>query len=112
LTTKKVILLSAATCLALNSIVWLLGWLAWPIVFIGGWFLLGCVARKISSYTHMKNDWAWNYLFSSAFPPITIMVSLLNDWREISYGLKQEYNIFNRLPKFQNPFVWPEKEEK
>jgi hypothetical protein len=40
------------------------------------------------------------------------MVSLLNDWREISYGLKQEYNIFNRLPKFQNPFVWPEKEEK
>lgn len=111
MTTKKVILLSAVTCLAINLIVWLLEWLTGPLVFLGGWLLLGCVARKLTSYTLMKNDWAWNYLFSNACPPIAILMALMSDWGKICYGLKQEYNIFNRLPKFRNPFVWPEKSE-
>jgi hypothetical protein len=104
MTTKKVILLSAATYFALNTITWLIGWLIWPIGFLAVWLFLGHIARKMSSLTHIKDDKAWNYIICNLVPPIVIMILFLEDSEKF---LKR----FN-LPKFRNPFVWPEKEEK
>ncbi len=101
MTTKKVILLSAATYFALNTIGWLLGWLVWPLGILAVWMFLGHIARKMSAHTLMENDNAWNYIMCNLFPPIAIGILLIEE-KDIFF---KKFN----LPKFRNPFVWPEK---
>ncbi len=102
---KTTIIASIATSLITVIIYQMLSW--W-VILLGVWVFLGFVARKISSLTHMKNDPFWNYGFCNVVPPIIIAIQLPEVWSE----LKEKYSsIFNKLPKFRNPFVWAEKSD-
>ena len=101
MTTKKVILLSAAICLAINLIVWLLGWLIWPIGFLAVWLSCGYLGWRIDKkYTRCSHDLGMSLYFG----PICLMCAFFDYKREILAEIG--------FPKFRNPFVWAEKEEK
>lgn len=99
MTTKKVILLSSVTYLAINITTWLLGWLIWPVIFIGAWAGSGYLGRYIyKTHTNDSSD-LWMFLL---FGPIWLACILNDYWPSIKRDL-------TFLPKFRNPFVWPEK---
>lgn len=99
MTLKKTILISAATYLVLNFILWLLGSLIWPIILIGLWFGAG----HLSFFLEEKySNWECPRFPAYLFGPIW-MVFICIDYRK--QILKE-----NWLPKIRNPFVWPQKE--
>ena len=101
MTTKKVILLSTSTYFALNTIIWLLGWLVWPIGILAVWLLCGHFARKMTRYANGPDDKGWNYIVCNLCGPLVIMIIFI-----------AEFDIFTeklKFPQFRNPFVWPEK---
>lgn len=101
MTTKKVILLSAATYFALNTITWLIGWLIWPIGFLAVWLSCGYLAWRIyKKYTGCSRDLGMFLLFG----PLWLMC--------VFFDYKEEILAEIGFPKFRNPFVWAEKEEK
>jgi len=102
---KKTILISAATYLIMELFFWAAGWMIWPIIWIG----LGYASIKI-----------WEWLEAKMFPhdptlpvgakivalilgPIMGMVSFaIEGWKYVDWPKK--------IPKFRNPFFFPEKE--
>lgn len=100
MTNKKVIFISAATCLAINTITWLIGWLAWPVVFLGLWFVAGYLGHKIDK--KFNNNNYESLVFFLIFGPMWLACSINDNWQRLREGLP-------KLPKFRNPFFWPEK---
>lgn len=97
--TKKVIIISAATCLAVHALIWMLGWLVWPLVFISLWAALG----KLAIYSEMLDEYPERRLCNSfcyLTGPIGLVVSLIDN---IQRG---KIKLSKYIPKFQNPFVW------
>lgn len=102
---KRTIIISAVTTVLVNFLLYILsGW----VIFLLAWIALGFLARKISSYGDMKNSNGWNYFCCNVFPPIIILIELFDKDNEykVHFG-----KFIPKLPKFRNPFVWPEKSE-
>lgn len=102
---KTTIITSIVTTLAVNLFLAVAGPFTYTLLFLVAWGLMGWLARKISSYTWVKNDWPWNYIFCNVVPPIAIAV-VIGDAID---SLKRDYaEIFSKIPSFRNPFVWSE----
>lgn len=101
MTTKNTILISAATCLAVHFLLWLLGWMVWPIV----WLIMGYGSIKVCEWTIGKtlgNPQSFDFsekIISIILGPLMGIVAFVCD------GYR--YASFPKFPKIRNPFIWP-----
>ncbi len=99
---KTTILTSVVTSLLTYLIVNVLGWWIWPIIIIGGWFAIGrlCLwAEKKSGWGKTKEDQTFFFKNAGIGTAIAFVCCY---WEELNKKF---------VPKFRNPFVWPEKFE-
>lgn len=103
MTLKNTILTSAATCLVVHLLLWMLGWLVWPLIWLG----LGYASLKVWAWT-MKQEFSnptpfdfGEKFFSIICGPIMGIVAFSCDG----------HRYVKWLPKIRNPFVWPEKHD-
>jgi len=100
MTTKKVILLSAATHLSINISFWLIGWMIWPLLFIGLWLASGYFAYKLYKHYYPHSDDVFH--MALIYGPLWLLFTLADNWKEnIDYLRTKGF-----LPKVRNPFIW------
>lgn len=99
---KKTIIVSAITTILVNCILQILGWWIWPIIIICIWIYSGkfCfwVEEKFNFGTlteKEKNE-------AKYWGPIAWIGFIYCYWEELNKKF---------IPKFRNPFFWPEKSE-
>lgn len=101
MTTKTAIITSAATCLVVHFLLWLLGWLVWPLAFLGLWIGAGHL-----SWVMQKNfDYGRDKDFISKSKPLHYLGGIV--WMVLSF-LEYSGEILSKykLPSIRNPFVW------
>lgn len=106
MTIKNTILISAATHLVLNFIIWTLGWMIWPVIIICIWMICGHLGWMIEkNFAPWKDNPRLLYMgrwSQYALGPVSVLYQVME------YGS----DIFSMpiFPKFRNPFVWQQKE--
>lgn len=95
--TKKVIIISAATCLVVHLLPWLLGSLIWPLVWLG----LGYASLKIWWWATKKEfsnptpfDLGQKLVAIICGPMMGIIAFACGGYKYVKW------------PKIRNPFVW------
>lgn len=96
MTTKKTIIISAATCLVVNLALYLMGWLVWPLLWVGCGYL-ACFLDKKYSYSPMDGSLKFAFYLIG---PIGLIIALVC----LSDRIIEDYKV--KFPKIRNPFFW------
>lgn len=103
---KTTIIISAATCLATHLALWMLGWVIWPIL----WVISGLLLLKLGDY--LSGDEATGFgakIVCGVLGPILLVAMIIAHLDSTPFDFSK-LNLPS-LPKFRNPFVWPEKND-
>lgn len=99
---KKTIITAVITTVLVNCILQILGWWIWPIIIICIWIYSGKLCFWVEEKFNFGTSTEKEKKSSFYFGPFIWIGFFDLYWKE----LKERF-----IPKFRNPFVWPEKSE-
>lgn len=105
MTLKNAILISAATYFVLNFILWAMGWLVWPVL----WIASGYASIKVWEWSNRER---YNFFYGLDVGEKIICLTMGPILGIVAFFLDGVHTVSwpKWFPKIRNPFIWPEKE--
>jgi hypothetical protein len=98
---KNTIIISAATCLAVHALIWMLGPLVWPLV----WAASGLGLLKLGDFLSSETATLPIKFMAAIMGPVMLVHLIAASFHDGVFDFRK-LNL-PKFPKIRNPFVWP-----